>query len=478
MKEHFISQPNKYLGLYTDFYELTMAQGFFLNGKADTTANFDCFFRRNPFESGYTIFAGLYDLIESILDFRYDSNSIDYLFKLGFKDNFIDYLKNFYFKGNIYAPDEGEIIFPNEPFIRFEGNIIETQLLESITLNILNFESLIATKASRLRYSAGNRKLADFGLRRAQALAAVYASRAAIIGGVDSTSNVISSYLYDLIPTGTQAHSWIQSFDNELTAFRKYAESFPENCVLLIDTYNTLKSGLPNAITVAKELEKNGHRLSAIRLDSGDLAYLSKKARKVLDEAGLYYVKIIASNQLDEYLIKSLIDQGAPIDSFGIGTSLITGQKDASLDLVYKISSVNDNPTIKISEDVNKITLPGKKKILRCFNGNEKFYADCIVLEKEDKNKIDLIFHPHNPNKKSSVKNFTKENIISKVFENGSPLQKQKSTKEIADYVQFRLTYLPEEHKRFEFPHTYKVGLSKKLMDLRDELVKTLGKEV
>lgn len=477
MKKHFTSELNKYLGLYTDYYELTMSQGYFLDGKENTIANFDCLFRKNPFDSGYTVFAGLYDLIESIMNFKYNSDLTDYLFKIGFKDNFIDYLKDFSFKGNIFAVNEGEIIFPGEPFVRFEGNIIETQLLESITLNILNFESLIATKASRLRYSAGRRKLADFGLRRAQGLAAVYASRAAIIGGVDSTSNVLSAYLYNLTPTGTQAHSWIQSFDDELTAFRKYAESFPDGCVLLIDTYNTLKSGLPNAIIVARELENKGYKLSAVRLDSGDLAYLSKKARRILDEAGLPYVKIVVSNQLDEYLIKSLIDQGAPIDSFGVGTSLITGQKDAALDVVYKISTVNNKPTIKLSEDINKITLPGNKKILRYFNENGKFYADCIALEDEDENKIDLIFHPQNPNKRSTVKNLKKEVIVSEVFKNGNTLIKEKTTNEIADYLQSRLSQLPEEHKRFEFPHIYKVGLSTRLMDLRDDLVKSLGKE-
>jgi len=462
---------NENLGLYLDYYELTMAQGYFLSGRNNVFANFDYFFRKNPFDSGYTVFAGLQDLLELISNFKFSEQSIDYLKKLGFKSEFLDYLKNFEFSGNIYSVNEGECVFPYEPVMRVEGNLIETQLLESILLNVINFESLIATKARRLRYSAKEKKLADFGLRRAQGLAAIYASRAAVIGGMDNTSNVYSAFLYNLIPTGTQAHSWIQSFESELTAFRKFAELYPNNCVLLVDTYDTLKSGVPNAITVAKEMERKGYKLSAIRLDSGDLAYLSKKARKMLDDAGLNYVKIIASNQLDEYLIKSLIEQGAPIDAFGVGTNLITGQKDAALDGVYKITSIDNKPTIKLSEDLAKVTLPGKKKIIRYFNGEDKFYADAIALEDEVDDEINIIFHPHNPNKKCSVASFKKEKIISEVFEDGRVKFKQKSIKEISDYLQFRFSQLPDEHKRFEFPHIYKVGISKKLMNLRDELV-------
>jgi len=465
------------LGLYLDYYELTMAQGYFLTGRGNLQANFDYFFRNNPFNSGYTVFAGLQDLLELITNFTYKDNAIDFLHKYGFKSEFLDYLKNFRFSGSIYSVPEGEIVFPYEPIIRVEGNIIETQLLESVLLNVINFESLIATKARRLKYSAKERKLIDFGLRRAQSLAAIYASRAAVIGGIDGTSNVLSAFLYDLTPTGTLAHSWIQSFENELTAFRKFAELYPNNCVLLVDTYDTLKSGVPNAIITAKELEQNGYKLSAIRLDSGDLAYLSKKARKMLNDAGLNYVKIIVSNQLDEYLIKSLIEQGAPIDSFGVGTSLITGQKDAALDGVYKITSVDNKPTIKLSEDLAKVTLPGKKKIIRYFNGEEKFYADAIVLEDEVDNEIDIIYHPHNPNKKCMVNNLKKELIISKVFDSGEVILKHKSIKEISEYLQFRFSQLPDEHKRFEYPHIYKVGISKKLMELRDKLVMNKDKE-
>lgn len=460
------------IGLYLDYYELTMAQGYFLTGRGNIQANFDYFFRNNPFNSGYTVFAGLQDLLELITNFTYKDSAIDFLHKYGFKSEFLDYLKNFRFSGSIYSVLEGEIVFPYEPLIRVEGNIIETQLLESIILNVINFESLIATKARRLRYSAGKRKLADFGLRRAQGFAALFASRAAIIGGMDNTSNVYSAFAYDLTPTGTQAHSWIQSLGDELTAFRKFADLYPNNCVLLVDTYDTLKSGVPNAITVAKEMERKGYKLSAIRLDSGDLAYLSKKARRMLDGAGLNYVKIIASNQLDEYLIKSLIEQEAPIDAFGVGTNLITGQKDAALDGVYKISMIDNNPTIKLSEDVSKITLPGIKKIYRYFNGENKFYADCIALENEMN--IDIMLHPHDIYKKCKLKDLTKESLLTQIFNNGKITMKVKSIKEISEYLDYRFTFLPEEHKRFEFPHIYKVGLSTQLKNLRDDLVKKM----
>lgn len=466
---------NNNLGLYLDYYELTMAQGHFIYGRGNLQANFDYFFRNNPFNSGYTIFAGLQNLIEFVYNFKFSKESIDYLYSLGFKPEFLDYLKDFRFTGSIYSVNEGEIVFPYEPIIRIEGNIIEAQILESALLNIINYGSLIATKARRLRYAAGERKLADFGLRRAQGLAALTGSRAAVIGGVDNTSNVLSAFTYDLIPTGTQAHSWIQSFEDELSAFRKYAELYPQNTILLVDTYDTLKSGIPNAITVAKQLEQSGYKLNAIRLDSGDLAYISKKARKMLDEAGLNYVKIIASNQLDEHLIKSLIEQSAPIDAFGVGTSLITGQKDAALDGVYKISKLESRALIKLSDDVSKVTLPRIKKIFRYYNGENKFYADCIALEDEEK--IDMMYHPLDIYKKCSLMNLKKESLMYKVFEKGEQCFKNKSVNEIKEYCNYRFSLLPEEHKRFEFPHIYKVGLSEKLKNLRDNLI-TKWKEV
>lgn len=457
-------------GLYLDYYELTMAQGYFLSNRHNLKANFDYFFRNNPFGTGYTVFAGLADFLDLLQMFRFGEESINFLKSKGFKDEFLDYLKGFSFKGDIYSAKEGEIVFPYEPLIRVEGNIVETQIIESLLLNIINFESLIATKARRIRFAAKDKIIADFGLRRGQALAAFFASRAAIIGGVNSTSNVLSAFNYDLIPAGTQAHSWIQSFGDELEALRKFAEIYPDNCILLVDTFDTLKSGIPNAIKVAKELEQKGKKLKAIRLDSGDLAYFSKKARKMLDEAGLDYVKIAASNQLDEYLIKSLDEQSAPIDFFGVGTNLITGQKDAALDGVYKISQIENRPTIKLSEDISKVTLPGIKKIYRYFNGEDKFYADCIALN--DENDIDLMFHPFDIYKKCNLKDLKREEILEQVVRNGNVIIQDKSINEIASYTEFRFSQLPDEHKRFEYPHIYKVGISPKLLELRDNLIR------
>lgn len=447
-----------------------MAQGYFLSNRHNLRANFDYFFRNNPFGSGFTVFAGLSDFLELLNIFRFGTETIDFLHQKGFKDEFLDYLKDFRFKGNIYSVPEGEIVFPYEPLIRVEGNIIETQIIESMLLNVINFESLIATKARRIRFVAKDKVVSDFGLRRGQGLASLFASRAAIIGGINSTSNVLAAFNYDLTLAGTQAHSWIQSFGDELEAFRKFAEFYPDNCILLVDTFDTLKSGIPNAIKVAKELEEKGKKLKAIRLDSGDLAYLSKKARKLLDEAGLNYVKIVASNQLDEYLIKSLHDQNAPIDFFGVGTNLITGQKDAALDGVYKISMINNEPTIKLSEDISKVTLPGVKTIYRYYNGEDKFYADCIALENETE--IETMIHPFDIYKKCSLKDLKREEILKKVVEHGEVVLMNRTVKQIAEYNEYRFSQLPDEHKRFEFPHIYKVGISPELRKLRDELIK------
>jgi nicotinate phosphoribosyltransferase len=467
---------NKSMGLFTDHYELTMAEGYFRSEKEEIIANFDYFFRKNPFGSGFTVFAGLQDLLEMILEFKYDTQAIDYLNKSGFGTDFLEYLKNFQFRGDIYAPREGELVFPNEPVLRVKGKIIETQLLETLILNVLNFQSLIATKANRIRHSAGNRLLMEFGMRRAQGFAAIAASRAAVIGGMDSTSNIYSAERYGLESSGTMAHSWIQGFEDELVAFREYAITHPKNCTLLVDTYHTLKSGVPNAIIIAREMEQSGHRLSAIRLDSGDLAYLSKMARKQLDEAGLSYVKIVASNQLDEYIIKSLIEQDAPIDWFGVGTSLVTGKSDAALDGVYKLSLINGRPTLKLSEDLIKITLPGEKKIVRYFNGNNKFYADAIALATENDREIDTIFHPQHPERNTPVHGLKGETIVSKVVDKGKVVVEEKSVDEISGYRKFRISQLPDEHKRFEYPHLYKVGLSQSLMNLRNTLITGLKK--
>ena len=459
----------EHIGLYTDFYEFTMSQAYYLTGKADLSACFDYFFRQNPFGGGYVIFAGISDLLDLLADFTFSKEDCDYLQRIGLQKEFLDYLRTFRFRGTVYAAREGEVVFPGEPLVRIEGNIIETQLIETLLLNVLNFESLIATKASRLRVVAGGRRVVDFGLRRAQGFGGVHASRAAIIGGLDATSNLYAAKTNDLEVSGTQAHSWIQSYDSELTAFRKYAEIFPDRCFLLVDTYDTLRSGIPNAITVAKELDARGHRLLGIRLDSGDLAYLSKRARTMLDQAGLQYVKIVASNQLDEYVIRSLLEQGAPIDAFGVGTRLITGQPSAALDGVYKLSMCDGKPRLKFSENFTKITLPGVKKIHRFTESDGTFYADAILLEEETK--AEVIHHPLFPEKKSQVGERAAEPLMQRVMHKGE-VQKTWSTAESAAYARERLGKLSSEHLRFENPHTFKVGISDALLDLRNELMR------
>ncbi|MFO7922233.1 MAG: nicotinate phosphoribosyltransferase [Bacteroidales bacterium] len=458
-------------GLYTDHYELTMAQGFFLSGKKDVPASFDYFFRKSPFKGSYVIFSGLQNLLEMLEKFSFDADACKFLEDSGFNREFVDFLGKFRFRGNVYAPPEGEIVFPNEPVIWVEGNIIECQIIESMLLNIINFESLIATKASRIKHSAGDRVFIDFGLRRAQGTGSLQASRAAVIGGAKSTSNVLAAYLYNLQSSGTQAHSWVQSFEDELTAFREFARAFPDKCILLVDTYDTLQKGLPNAIRVAHEMEKEGNKLSGIRLDSGDLAYLSKKARKMLDEAGLPYVQIIASNQLDEYVIRSLREQNAPIDGFGVGTNLITGRDDAALDGVYKLVHSDGKSRLKISDNIEKIILPGRKKVYRFINGEGKFHADGICLDSEDD--FDMIYHPFRPEKNSSIMNFKREEIVKLVMEKGRSVIRKEDPYKIAGFVSERLEHLPDEHKRFEFPHIYKVGISKKLMDLRENIIRS-----
>lgn len=457
-------------GIYTDYYELTMAQGYFLAGRVEERASFDYFFRENPFDGGYVIFAGISDLLEILQDFRFHDEELEYLAGNGFDAGFLDYLSNFQLKTDIYAANEGEVVFPKEPVVRVEGRLIETQLLETLLLNILNFESLIATKASRMKFAAGNRTVIDFGLRRAQGFGGIQASKAAVIGGVEATSNVYSSFLYDTVASGTMAHSWIQSFDSELEAFRRYAEYYPDNCILLVDTYDTLGSGVPNAITVAKELEEKGYRLKGIRLDSGDLAYFARQSRRQLDEAGLDYVNIAVSNQLDERLIQSLISQNAPVDLFGVGTRLVTGQDSPALDGVYKLSYANGAPKLKISENVEKITLPGRKKVIRYLDSSGKFYGDGIMLEEEDPGEVEVIYHPYYTSKHTNVSEFEKVELLHPYLKEGEPVKKLASVQECAAYAKEQLGKLNPEHKRFENPHIYIVGISEKLMNLRDRL--------
>lgn len=465
------------LGLYADFYELTMAHGFFFCGKKNNQVTFDYFFRTNPYKGGFAVFAGLQDFLELLPQFTYSTDDLQFLKKHGFKPEFLEYLKNFRFKGTIKSVREGEIVFPNAPILQVSGDIIECQLIESMLLNILNFETLIATKAFRIKLVAGDRIFSDFGLRRAQGFGALQASRAACIGGAKSTSNVLAAKLFGIPVSGTQAHSWIQSFDSELEAFRAYANVHPEHTVLLADTFDTLQSGVPNAITVAKEMENDGYKLKGIRLDSGDLAYLSKKARKMLNEASLDYVKIIASNQLNEFVIKSLLtDQNAEIDIFGVGTELVTGNPDAALDGVYKLAEIDGEPKVKFSENVEKNTLPGKKKLCRYFDGNGNFYRDAILLENENPEEIDKIYHPVYANKNTSVKNLPHENLLQNVVENGHILIPKKTPMEIHQFLEKRAALLPVEHQRFISPHIYKTGISERLMKVRNELTTKINR--
>ncbi|MFB9057780.1 nicotinate phosphoribosyltransferase [Mariniflexile ostreae] len=454
---------------YTDLYQLTMAQVYFRT-KPKGRAVFDYYFRHNPFDGGYSIFAGLEDVLHILETLTFSASDIAYLEQHGFEAEFLDYLKNFQFQGTIYSSREGDVVFPNRPILQVEANIIEAQIIETLLLNLLNFQTLIATKASRIRYSAENGVLLDMGLRRAHATGGYYASRAAAIGGFDSTSNVKAADDYNIPSSGTMAHSFIQSYEDELQAFRDFAQWRPINCVLLVDTYSTLKSGLPNAITVAKEMEHRGDRLLGVRLDSGDLAYLSKKTRILLDEAGLSYVKIVASNQLDEFVIKSLKEQGAPIDIFGVGTNLVTGKPDAAIDGVYKLSEFNGEPRIKLSENIIKVSLPYKKQVYRMLDENGMFYgADAVALFKEEQ--VGEMEHPFDITKSLDLNRFNHEALLEKVMEHGKKVNPTRSVTEIARYSKSRLEKLPEEYKRFDNPHIYKIGLSIKLKQERDALV-------
>jgi len=455
-------------GLYTDMYELAMIQAYFKHGTQKTRACFDYFFRKLPYAGGYVIFCGLGELLPVVENLHFDENEIAWLFRKGFNKDFLSWLESFHFKGTIRSMQEGEIVFPLEPLLQVEGDLAEVQLIETLLLNYLNFQSLIATKAARMRYAAGGRHLSEFGLRRAQALGGISASRASIAGGFDSTSNVYAAKMYDIKASGTMAHSFIQSYENELVAFRKFAESQPDNCTLLVDTYDTLKSGIPNAIAIAKEMKEKGQQLQAIRLDSGDLAYLSKRGRKMLDDAGFHKVQIVVSNQLDEHLIKSLLDQKAPIDVFGVGTSVATGQPDAALDGVYKLSEINGQPKIKLSENIQKVTLPGTKQVYRYNDDACYFLADAIALSKE--NIPDKMIHPYDPEKNMALDSKMATPLLSTIMENGKSLLENYHPNDIATFVQKRLQHLPEEHKRFNNPHIYKVGISDSLHKLRSDL--------
>ncbi|HEY0897538.1 MAG TPA: nicotinate phosphoribosyltransferase [Sphingobacteriaceae bacterium] len=459
-----------YTATYTDQYQLTMAQVFFQNGRSHHRAVFDYFFRKLPFGGGYAILAGIEDLLDILEALRFSDHDLSFLLRTGFSAGFVDYLKDFRFTGCIRSSAEGDLVFPYRPVLQVEADIIEAQIIETLLLNLLNFQTLIATKASRMKLAAADRKLIDFGLRRAQGPAGYYASRAAVIGGFDATSNVLAGIDYGIPVSGTMAHSFVQSYDDELSAFRDFARERPDDCVLLVDTYNTLRSGMLNAITVGKEMAGTGGHLKGIRLDSGDLAYLSKECRRMLDDAGLDNVQIAASNQLDEYVIKSLMEQRAPIDVFGVGTSMVIGRPDAALDGVYKLAFSDGKPRIKVSETAGKTTLPHKKQVYRIKNST----GQCIgadVISLPDEHDVPVMFHPMDPLKSLPLKGFIQEPLLMTVFEAGRRTAPARPLEEIAEYSQNRLNELPAEYKRFENPHLYKIGISETLKHERDRLI-------
>lgn len=461
----------KFSPLYTDFYEYSMTQGYYLSGKGQEEAVFDIFYRQNPYGGGYAIAAGLRDAVEYVLAMRFAPEELEYLASLGFREDFLQALEPMRFTGSITAVPEGEVVFPGEPIITVKGPLIETQLLEGLVLSTVNFQTLIATKARRMVSAAEGRSIMDFGLRRAQGDGGIGASRACFIGGVASTSNVLLSFEENVPVSGTIAHSWVQSFSSELEAFRVYASMHPDDSVLLLDTYDTLRQGLPNAITVARELEASGHRLRGVRLDSGDLAYLSKKVRAALDQNGLGYVRISVSNQLDEYVIQSLVDQGAPIDVFGVGTRLVTGHSDGALDGVYKMVQLKGKPVIKISENTVKINIPGEKEIYRYYDDDDGLWLmDGLCLKGCDE-QPDVLMHPDFDYKKTDVKDLKRERIRTEIVRDGQLVYEFPPLLETRSWSQGRFALLYGEHKRFANPHAYHVGVSRELFDLRHGLI-------
>jgi len=468
-----------------DFYQLTMGNGYFKTKHAGRIAYFDMFFRRVPDNGGYAICAGLEQVVEYIENLRFTDKDVDYLRSKGiFSEEFLEYLRGFKFEGDIFAVPEGTPVFPNEPLITVRAPAIQAQLIETMLLLLINHQSLIATKASRIVRAAQGRAISEFGSRRAQGTAgAILGARAAYIGGCAGTACVISDELYGVPATGTMAHSWVQMFDSELEAFEEYCRVYPNGAVLLVDTYNVLKSGVPNAIKAFDNILKPmGARPVGIRLDSGDIAYLSIEARKMLDAAGYPDCKIIASNSLDEHIITDLINQGAEVDSFGVGERLITASSEPVFGGVYKLCATEENgvitPKIKISENVVKITNPHYKKTYRIFdNKTGKAAADliCVHDEKIDETKPLELFDPDFTWKRKTITDFTAREMQVPVFLNGKRVYKLPGIEEIRAYCAEQLDTLWESVLRFENPHTYYVDLSQKLWDIKQKLLSDKG---
>ena len=471
----------KDLSMLMDLYEMTMANGIWNSDMRDTITYFDMFFRRVPDEGGFAIMAGLEQLIEYFNNLHFDVDDIEYLESLNlFSADFLEYLRNFKFECDVWAVPEGTPIFPMEPIVTVRGPAMQAFLVETMVLLTINHQSLIATKANRIVTAAQGRAVMEFGARRAHGYdAAFYGARAAMIGGCTGTSCVKSAKEFGVPSSGTMAHSWVQLYADEYTAFKTYAERYPDSCTLLVDTYNVLKSGIPNAIKVFDEVLKPlGKRPVGIRIDSGDITYLTGKVRKMLDDAGYPDCKIVVSNSLDEYLIRDMIMQGAKVDSFGVGERLITASSEAVFGGVYKLAAVEKDgeiiPKIKISENIAKITIPGVKIPWRLFdNETGKAIADVITLnyEKIDDTKPYEIFDPVHTWKRKTVENFTAIKLQVKLFEKGEQVYTSPSVKEIAQYRKQQVENLWDEVKRFEKPHTYYVDLSEDLWNQRYELL-------
>lgn len=464
-----------------DFYELTMGNGYFVSGMKDRITYFDLFFRQIPDGGGFAIACGLEQVIDYIEELHFSIEDIEFLrSKNIFSEGFLEYLKDFKFTGDIYAVPEGTVVFPNEPIITVRAPAIEAQLIETFLLLTVNHQSLIATKANRIARAAEGRAVSEFGSRRAHgADAAIYGARAAGIGGCAATACTVTDQLFGFPATGTMAHSWIQMFDDEYTAFRTYCECYPDSATLLVDTYNVLKSGIPNAIKAFDEVLKPlGYRPKGIRIDSGDITYLSKRAREMLDRAGYSDCKIVASNSLDEYLIRDMIFQGAKVDLFGVGERLITSKSHPVFGGVYKLTAVEDNgeikPKIKISENVAKITTPHFKKFYRLYdNRTGKAIADqlCVYDEEIDDSGELVIFDPTYTWKQKRITDFTAKQMQEVIFKEGRCVYSKPSYGEICRYCREQVESLWDEIKRFENPHTYYVDLSKKLWETKNDLL-------
>ena len=472
------------LTLLTDFYELTMGNGYLENGLADTVCCFDLYFRKVPDNGGFAVMCGLEQAINYIKKLSFTDEDIAYLRdKKIFSEKFLDYLRNFKFSCDVWAIPEGTPVFPNEPLVIVKGPAIQAQLMETMLLLCINHQCLIATKAARIVKAADGRAVMEFGSRRAQGSdGAIYGARAAYIGGCAGTACTISDKEMGTPALGTMAHSWVQMFDSELDAFRAYAKCYPDACLLLVDTYNVLKSGIPNAIKVFNELRAEGHEPAGIRIDSGDITYLSRKARKMLDDAGFPNAKICISNSLDEYIIEDILRQGACIDSFGVGERLITSRSEPVFGGVYKLTAVEKDgqiiPKIKLSENVTKITTPDFKELWRFFDKTTgKAIADLITCygEEVDDTKPYTIFDPEHPYKKKAVTDFTAKKLLVQIFDKGECVYESPSATEIRDFCREQIGTLWSEVTRFENPHEYYVDLSKKLWDKKNDLLNEMS---